>query len=107
MKKFRLAAILGEAQWSAAGLREVNGRGKLTLADDALSSISAAFDPVLGLTVVHRRQEAGHFMDATDVVLSDGIDRSLAGSCTDADPNPDKIANLEPILGHAKPTNIG
>ena len=84
----------------------MNGRGKLTLADDALSSISAAFDPVLGLTVVHRRQEAGHFMDATDVVLSDGIDRSLAGSCTDADPNPDKIANLEPILGHVRSIDL-
>ena len=85
----------------------MNRRRKLALAHDALSSISTAFDPVLGLTVVHRRQEAGHFMDATDVVLSDGIDRSLAGSRADADPNSHKIANLEPILGHAKPTNIG
>jgi hypothetical protein len=84
----------------------VNGRGKLTLADDALSSISAAFDPVLGLTVANRRQEACHFMDAADVVLGDGIDRSLAGSRTDANPNAHKIANLEPRLGHVRSIGV-
>jgi hypothetical protein len=85
----------------------VNGRGKLTLADDALSSISAAFDPVLGLTVANRRQEACHFMDAADVVLGDGIDRSLAGSRTDANPNPDKITDFEPMVGHVRSINLG
>jgi hypothetical protein len=107
IKKFRLVAIMGKAQWSAARLRKVNRRGKLALAHNARSSISAAFDPVLGLTVAHRRQEAGHFMDATDVVLRDGINHPLAGPRTDADPNPHKITNSEPILGHVRSINPG
>jgi hypothetical protein len=45
-------------------------------------------------------------MDATNVVISDGINRSLAGSRIDADPYPHKITNSEPMLGHAEPTNI-
>ena len=85
----------------------MNRRGKLTLAHDALSSISAAFDQVLRLTVAHRGQEAGHFVDGTDVVLRDGINCSLAGSRADADPNPNKITNSEPMLHHTEPTYIG
>jgi hypothetical protein len=85
----------------------VNGRSKLALAHDTLSLTSAAFDEVPKLTVTFRRQEACHFMDATDVVLGDGIDRSLAGSRTYAEPNPDKITNLEPILGHVGSINSG
>jgi hypothetical protein len=90
-----------------AGLREVNRRGKLAFAHDALSSIGAAFDPVLRLTVAHRRQEADHFIDATDMVLRGGIDHPLAGFRIDADPNADKIANLEPILGHVRSIDLG
>jgi hypothetical protein len=80
----------------------VNGRSKLALARDTLSSISAAFDEVPRLTVPFRRQEMCHLIDATDVVLRDGINCSLAGSRIDADPNAHKIANLEPMVGHVK-----
>jgi hypothetical protein len=45
-------------------------------------------------------------MDAADVVLGDGIDRSLAGSRTDANPNAHKIANLEPRLGHVRSIDV-
>jgi hypothetical protein len=46
-------------------------------------------------------------MDAADVVLGDRINCSLAGPCIDADPNPDKIANLEPIVGRVRSINSG
>jgi hypothetical protein len=84
----------------------VNGRSKLALAHDTLSLTCAAFDEVPRLTVTFRRQEACHFMDAADVVLGDGIDRSLAGSRTDANPNAHKIANLEPRLGHVRSIDV-
>jgi hypothetical protein len=84
----------------------VGRRGKLALADYTLRLTSATFDEVLRLTVAHRRQEAGYFMDAANVVLSDRINRPLARPRIDADPNAHKIANLELMLGHAEPTNI-
>ncbi len=46
-------------------------------------------------------------MDATDVVLGDRINCSLAGPRTDADPNPDKIADFEPMIGHVRSINSG
>jgi hypothetical protein len=85
----------------------VNGRSKLALKHDTLSSISATFDPVLRLAVGKSRKKADHLVDAADVVLSDGINRPLAGSRIDADPYPHKITNLEPRLGHVRSINSG
>jgi hypothetical protein len=85
----------------------VNGRSKLALAHDTFSLTCAAFDEVPRLTVTFRRQEACHFMDAADVVLGDRINCSLAGPRTDADPNPDKITDFEPMVGHVRSINSG
>jgi hypothetical protein len=45
-------------------------------------------------------------MDTARTIAGSGLKRSFVRFCSNANLNPYKIANSEPMLRHAEPTNI-